>query len=354
MADADPISKVDVYTKEEHFIMDYDKPTGQEWTYKGYTVNRFKYPDDPRAHIWSAGAWIRRIQGQPFLFVHEMNASYLQVYRFNPDTDGEVAIPSGFFTGRHIDKGGWLSNQPAEGEWIWRDNNGNGSFDDDEYITNNGKNAPSYQGWWVDSKGNIWQATENNGIRKFPFQGLDEHGNPIWNYQTMEIFPKTEEFDRLKRIRYYPETDTMYLGGTTADHKNQHWKPMGPVICRYDNWSQGNRQPRWQIIAIYEKGSKGHSSCEPMTFDIAGNYIFIPYTGKSSELGFSMGHIEVYHKDSGERVGYMKPSSEIGEIGLQDIRECLTAHRRPDGEYIVFLEDDWKAKILMYRWKTKD
>jgi hypothetical protein len=52
---------------------------------------------------------------------------------------------------------------------------------------------------------------------------------------------------------------------------------------------------------------------------------------------------------TGDRVGYMEPSSEIGEIGLQDIREFITVHKRFNGEYIIFLEDDWKAKVLMYR-----
>ncbi|MGQ9523881.1 MAG: hypothetical protein ACUVTZ_03475 [Armatimonadota bacterium] len=53
----------------------------------------------------------------------------------------------------------------------------------------------------------------------------------------------------------------------------------------------------------------------------------------------------------GQTVGFMEPSSEIGEIGLQDIRECIRAHLRANGEYIVFLEEDWKAKVLVYRWK---
>ena len=47
----------------------------------------------------------------------------------------------------------------------------------------------------------------------------------------------------------------------------------------------------------------------------------------------------------------MEPGRDIGEIGLQDIRECLTAHRLSSGEYLVFLEDDFKAKVVMYRWK---
>ena len=86
-----------------------------------------------------------------------------------------------------------------------------------------------------------------------------------------------------------------------------------------------------------------------MGFDVADDLLFVPYTGASKELKFSTGHIEVFRANTGARVGSMEPPSDIGEIGLQDIRECLTARRRPDGEYMVFLEEDYKAKILLYR-----
>ena len=75
------------------------------------------------------------------------------------------------------------------------------------------------------------------------------------------------------------------------------------------------------------------------------------YTGASTELGFASGHIEVFRRDSGERVGWMEPDDDVGRIGLQDIRECISTHRRANGEYVVFLEEDWKAKVLMYRWR---
>lgn len=110
--------------------------------------------------------------------------------------------------------------------------------------------------------------------------------------------------------------NNMVLGGTTEEHSNQHWKPMG--------------------------------------FEVAGEYLFVPYTGASRELGFSTGHVEAFRLSEGGSVGHMQPSKEIGEIGeigLQDIRECLRAHRRSDGEYLVFLEKDYKAKVLLYRWK---
>jgi hypothetical protein len=352
MADVDPDDDTQVYTKEERFRLDYRQPAGQDWTYESYTIHPFRYPDDPRLHLWSAGAWVRRIQGKPYLFVTDMNAQHLQVYRFAREHDGEIAIPSGLFAGRHLrDKAEWPPQQPDRGEWIWRDVNGDGRLGDGEYQVHEGRDLPSYQGWWVDTVGNVWQATETGGIRQFPLEGIDQHGNPIWSYASMRLDPHPKELKQLKRLRYLPQEDVMYLGGTTAEHANQHWKPMGPVICRYDDWSRPQRKLRWQIVAPYEKGSSGHSSCEPMGFDVADEYLFVPYTGASKSLGYRTGHIEVFRGSDGRSVGFMEPPAEVGEIGLQDIRECLRAHRRADGEYLIFLEEDWKAKILLYRWK---
>lgn len=351
-ADLDPgeRSPLHVYTKEEHVLLDLDKPGQLPWTYRGYTVNKFAYPDDARLHIWSAGAWIRQMEGKRFLIVNDMNAQFLQVYRFDAPSDSEIASPAGFFAKSHVKIEGWPPHQPAKGEWIWRDRNGNGAFDPDEYDSRD-TNAPASQAWWVDRKGCVWQASETGGIRMFRFQGLDDQGNPIWDFATMVEFDIPRDFDRVKRLRYDAETDTMFLGGTTLVHKNQHWKPMGPVICRYDNWGKPTRMLRWQIVAPYERGSSGHASCEPMGFDVAGDYIFVPYTGRSKELGFEMGHVEIFDARSGRRVDAMEPGPEIGEIGLQDIRECLTAHALPNGEYLVFLEDDYKAKVVTCRWK---
>ena len=90
-----------------------------------------------------------------------------------------------------------------------------------------------------------------------------------------------------------------------------------------------------------------------MTIDIAGDYLFVPYTGDSKELGFAMGHIEVFRLNTGARIGWMEPDPNVGRIGLQDIRECLSAHRLSNGEYVVFLEEDWKAKVLMFRWRPQ-
>ncbi len=355
LADFDPDNDSDVFTKEEHFKLDYAQPAGREWSCAGYTVNRFKYPQDPRLHIWSAGAWVRRIGGRRVLFVNDMNGEHLQAYRFGPEADGETAIPSAFFAKRRVSdrkSPGWPPHQPEKGEWIWRDANGNGAFDAGEFVSNQGTDAPVSQGWWVDARGNVWLATETRGIRLFPLQGLDAQGNPIWNYDTLRTFPHPVGFKQVKRARYLPESDTLFLAGTTDEHQNQHWKPSGPVLARYDRWLAGERTPRWRITLPYVRGSSGHSSCEPMGFDVAGDFLFVPYTGASKPHGVKHGRVEVFRATDGAGLGFLEPDPAVGEIGLQDIRECLAARRRADGEFLVLLEDDYKSKIVLYRLKA--
>jgi len=34
-----------------------------------------------------------------------------------------------------------------------------------------------------------------------------------------------------------------------------------------------------------------------------------------------------------------------------DILTGIAAHQRKDGQYLVFVEEDDKARVLMYRWE---
>ena len=76
MGDFDPADETRLFTKEERFSISHSKAPGQDWIYEDYTVDA-KYEEDPRRHIWSAGAWARRMAGSPFLFVNDMNAERL-------------------------------------------------------------------------------------------------------------------------------------------------------------------------------------------------------------------------------------------------------------------------------------
>lgn len=74
--DADPgTERVDVFTKQEHFVMDYSKSNGQELSYKGYTVDKFRYPDElllPETLHGATSVFVRRIEGKRFVYLTGM------------------------------------------------------------------------------------------------------------------------------------------------------------------------------------------------------------------------------------------------------------------------------------------
>ncbi len=353
-ADVDPYKNgLNVYTKNERFEMDYSKQAGKEATYKGYTLNAFKYPQDPRLHTAPDAPIVRRIQGKKFLFLTNMYGGMLQIYRFNEKTDGEIAIPSGMFVRTHPNGKPAVSKdyppfQPSKGEWIWRDKNGNGKFESNEY--DKSEDYPYVGGWWVDSKGDIWKSLRTQdgvGIRHFPLQGLDKNGNPIYSYSKMEKVSHPEKFGDLRRIEYFPETDTMYLSGYTPDNpaiNNDYAKLIGSEIARYDNWSKGNRKPRYRIVLPVDK-SAPPEVLGPASMSIAGDYVFA-VTVKKAE-------VYVYDAKTGRQVKVLRPGPEVfGETGWVDIPYGVRAFKRKNGEYLVFVEEDAKAKVMMYRFNS--
>ncbi len=190
------------------------------------------------------------------------------------------------------DQAGWPPYQPEKGEWIWRDADDNGEFDAGEYQANGGEDSPSVPGWWVDRAGNVWRATETKGIRFFPSQGLDVNGSPKGDFKTLRTFPRPEGFKMVKRLRYDSASDTLYMGGTTAEAENQHWKPMGPMIACYDGWLNGAQKLRWRVTLPYSHGASGHESCEPMGFDVADDFIFVQFfRGQGAAAGPCIGDV---------------------------------------------------------------
>jgi hypothetical protein len=274
-ADADPgIDGLDVFTKHEHFMMDYSKSNGQEWTYKSYTVDKFRYPDDPRLHNQNhsaASVFVRRIKGKRFLYLTGMFAHQLSFYRF----DGEIAVPSAIFARAHST---WPTNQPAKGSWLWRDKNGDGSIQSNEYESL-GAEDDSIWGWEVDRNGDVWQASESGTIGHYPVQGLDSYGTPIYNAATSEKIPMPAPFKSLARIKYFSETDTMYLTGYTNDrpHIGKEWGTVGTEIVRYDNWSQ-NRNIRWRVALPYQPSDNPDPSAKSFivikAIDVVGDRVF--------------------------------------------------------------------------------
>lgn len=346
--DADPSSDGrDVYTKEEHFTLDYThRKPGSEWTYQGYTIDRFRYPDDPRLHTSPTSAFVRRIEGKLFLFTTDMVAGMLTISRFDPAKRGEVAIPVGCFAKQH-EKGDWPPSQPETGEWIWRDVNGDGAMQAGEYLSRPSE-APSLWGWWVDSRGDVWQATDRDGLRHFPCGGLDEHGCPRYSYAAMQTIPMPDDFAELCRIDYLPQTDTMFLAGYTKSHPHLggEWGAAGTEVLRYDGWRTGNRQPALKIMLPSD--GKQDAQLFIKALCVSGDYLFAAES-RSPERVF------VYNIHTGKFAGTMQPGTAVGKSsGWIDTPYGICAFRLTNGEYEIFTEEDLDAKIILYRWKPKD
>ena len=75
---------------------------------------------------------------------------------------------------------------------------------------------------------------------------------------------------------------------------------------------------------------------------VAGDYVFL--------VTFKTAEVYIYRADTGKLVKTLKPGKEVaGESGWIDIPYGIRAVRRRNGEYLVFVEEDWKGKVIFYR-----
>ena len=328
MATMDPENENIIYSQEENYVMDYSKENGQEATYAACLRDEDKYPEDPRVHeSLDGGVWIRYINGQKIMFVGNMYSDFIFIFRFNYATDGEIAIPSGAIMKRkraHFDPQAWPRYQPNFGAYIWRDKNGNGRFDANEYelIPENNFAVAN-----VDEKGNVY---ERGNLNYFECQGLDEIGNPIYTVKNRIKQTIPAEFSNMKKAVYDNRRDVMYLSGDSKTLSNE--KNLGPVFAAYPNWSKGNKVPLWVKEYNLDYASIGAKS----------DYIFLG-------LALDDSNIDVLDAKTGAMVGTFEPQ-QLLRFGWIDIPWGIMAEQRANGEYLVFREDDYVAKTVIQRW----
>ncbi|MFE4799353.1 hypothetical protein ACFRFL_30900 [Streptomyces sp. NPDC056708] len=350
-ADFDPQSDgLDVYTKQCHYRLDVTKPPGRDVAWRGYSLDSVKYPQDARLFLTghqhhAASPSLLRKNGSLYMYVTGMYCSHLLIYRF----EGEIAKPSGAFFKQHWtgDDPTWPPYQPAEGQWIWRDLSGNGAFEAGEYLQpGTGQNSPgNCWVWFVDTNGDVWEGGDRN-LRRYPLQGFDAQGNPIYDYASMVTIPLPAPFSTVRRLHYDVDGDVMYMSGytPTAPFDNAYWKECGKVLARYDRWSTGNRTATWTMLLPWDTTSTPVVTMVGLAW--AGDYIFT--VGVQTR-----GQVWVWRASDGSAVGSWLPGSNVGGVtrtGWVDIPYGISAVRRSTGEYLVNVEDDLFNKVLLYRW----
>jgi hypothetical protein len=357
-ADAANADATDVYTTENRYTLDWRKaaPGGQA-TWRAQTLDPFRFPNDPRlteGHHMMCAPLIRTIGGKRFLVVRGMFQHSLVFYRFDERKWGEIAVPAAMISKGPYMAGEWKAPQPDKGRWLWRDTNGDGDFQKDEFTDADGVRDDESWAWWVDENGGVWQGQQTgpDPIRYTLCEGLDKHGNPIYRRAATKTFALPAPMNHLLRIEYLPKSDVMYLTGHTTDRPKTggEWGQVGSEVLRIDNWSRGSRTPRYRVALPYQPETAARFPGASVTnttiksFCTAGDRLFAVESRTAK--------VHVYDADTGAKLGELTPGPEVAkESGWVDFPDAIRATRRPNGEYIVFVEEDAKAKVIIYRLK---
>jgi len=319
----DPESPEDVFMKEERFKLDYSKRP-LAWSYAAYTRD-LRRPEALNRDL--ASCLVRRIDGRRFMFCTRMfPQAGLSVFKF----EGELAVPCAFVG---------MEKKDAK---IWRDANGDGVMDASECQYAKDSNVPEpflvsgdhgSWSWFVDEKGDVWKTYNTAGIMRLPCQGLDGKGNPVYDFATAEYFPMPKPFVESHSVEYVPSSDAIFMGGETElskRNKGDGWGPCDRFLARYD----GKTKLRWISPVDTVNG---------LAISVAGDLLF--------SIDCRSAQLQVYDAVSGLKLGTATPGAPVGySSGWVDFPMCVRAMALKNGETLVFVEEDWCAKIIVYRF----
>ncbi|TAF77079.1 MAG: hypothetical protein EAZ53_03075 [Bacteroidetes bacterium] len=334
----------DAYGKVEHFEIDYSKPLGQETEYVAYTIDRYKYPADPRLWQSMANVQVINFKGKKFLVMMDMTGRLIALFRFNKATDGEIAIPC-IVWGERVNK-----NYPGsiDKTWIWRDTDGDGQMEAGEYTQQDSCFIDGGRGTYFDTNGDIWQAGWQNLLVN-KCLGLDANGIPFYNGARTAIPAPAPLWD-VKRAYYDPALDRMYLSGRNTTDQNDpprfgqfDWMTMGRSLVRYDNWSTGNRTAHSELRLPF---SNNGGVADPISFSVCNEYIFVCFVGGDNVIPRQQ--INIYRVIDNSYVGFIRPY--WGGEGLFDMNQSINVQLRKNGEYVIVAEENGRNKNILYRW----
>lgn len=352
----------DIYGLTEHYVMDYSKTEpGTEQKLHAYTLDTDRYPNDPRALFGFnilCSVWIRYIQGQKIMFSTGMFPDGMFIWRF----DGEIAVPCGILAKKTLREGeNAIPCQPdvQDRSIIWYDRNGDGQYQPDEFHVVEKLTDTGGFGWDVDRNGNVWRNCGNNRIVQYKVGGLDSFGSPVYTEENMEVYTLPDTWQEVRRVQYDASADSLYISGYETDdpYEGQLWGNMGRVLYRYDNWSDGNPvvHENYPIrLAYFHYVSDSFSAqgfnIGAQSFYVDEDRIFLTY-GARGPLGYKTGEMHVYDSNTAEELGCITPGAVVGgytEVGWVDIPQAVKAKRLSDGTFKVLIEEDYRARQLLY------
>ena len=170
------------------------------------------------------------------------------------------------------------------------------------------------------------------GFFRYDFQGLDTRGNPIYQADKITVMEPPKGVSKVARVNYDSDRDLLVVADEAEDMRH-----IGTIsVC--PNYLAGNRK-----TVAFRSGAGSEAAC----LAVAGDYAF---TGGWKERG----RIWVNRLSDGTAVGVLEPGPTVGGVeatGWIDLLTGVTAYHRKNGEYLIFVEEDYRGKVLLYRWR---
>ncbi len=337
-----------VYDHNAEYRMDYSqtdpgKETVGDFPY-AVTIDPWNHPDDPRLSTYdccdannngtyqqdtqaSTNAhysftfftpkWIRDVDGHKFMITQGMFSGELGLYEW----DGNYWVSKSFVNG------------PGTGsdKWPWST--------------------------YVDTNGDLWLAWTHAGstadIIKYPATGVDGSGNIV--YGNVVTYSTINDFNEVTRIRYDRQKDILYVAGFTNDRpRGGGWGDVGTVFKSYSQWSSSPTNTLTinlpYYYATYPNGDQDFvDSISGQDIEIAGNYLIFGMGTNNDDTG-QHGSPAIFSLADGSRTDLVPTGAFTGDdVGWLDTFG-VTAMQRSNGEYLIFIEDDYKNKSVLYRW----
>jgi len=177
--------KFELYGANEIIGFDPTKQPGKGWLLKAITRDHIRYPDDPRHKEPWGGVFIRVLQGRRVLFMTPQMGGGFHIFVFEP-APSQIAR--------------YVCEVTLPNVEVWARN--------------------------VDSEGDIW-LSDGRKIFRYRFKGFDGKGNPVYDLKNPDTWQAPKPFTEIMRLKYIPETDTLYIGGYTKEVQPPSWGLMG-------------------------------------------------------------------------------------------------------------------------------
>jgi hypothetical protein len=298
-----------IYSRTAIFDLDLTRTTpGTEAKLRSITLDHVENPGDDRIKN-GCSTLMRHLQGKRVLYTIGQYGGGYHIYTFT-EPDGQIA--------REVDR-----IHPDGETWAWD----------------------------IDDDGGIWHGdAAGQSIHYFPFNGWQSDGKPDYSWKNPSRWPWPADFAIVRRIIYERTTDSLYLFGYLKGQPVDSWGVVGLTARRIDHWLAGKPIERFTIASLPTNpyGTDKGTPLTPESVAIAGDYLFLGMVKPENNVQYT----HVLRTSDGSYVGSLAPGPEVGgAAGWQDMPYAITALKRTNGEYLVLVEEDWRGKNLLYRWR---